>query len=102
MEQSYLASHVAGNKFQSFLALAESLDADEDAPTRSFQGLFRKGIHQRGKHVYWVVVTHISAHKKDLTFRVKLVQVFLFSVAHYFLSILISCIFVDAGQERLR
>jgi len=68
LKQSYLESHVASTKLQSFLVLVEKLGADEDAPTRSFQGLFRKGIHQRGKHVYWVVVTHLSALMHDLPF----------------------------------
>jgi len=52
MEQSHWASHVAGNKLQYFFALGEKLGAYEDAHTRSFQGLFRKGIHKKGKHIF--------------------------------------------------
>lgn len=49
-----------------------------------------------------VVVTHLSAHMKDLPFLVQVFQGFISFVKHHFLSILIVHIFVDASQERLR
>jgi len=50
--------------------------------------------------MYWLVVTHLPTYRQDLLFYVQLVQVFIFSVVHKFLSFLIICIFVDAGKER--
>ena len=48
------------------------------------------------------VGTHISSHKKDLQMFVQVIQVFIFSVGHYFTSVLIVHISVDAGREKLR
>lgn len=81
--------------------LAKKLVVDEHTLARGFRGFLSNSIHRKGKHVYWVVVAHFSAHGKDFPFRVRDFQDFLFSVAHYLLSILIACIFVVAGQERL-
>lgn len=102
LEQSYLVSHVVGNKLQSFLVPNKKLNADKDTLTRCFWGLFRNYIHHRGKHLYSVVVTNIFAHWKYLNFNVQFVQVFVLSVAHYYLYILIAYIFVDASWEWLQ
>lgn len=67
LEQSYLAD----NKLQSFLALAKEIVANEHTLTRGLQGLLNDSIHQKGKHAYWVVVTHFYAHRQDLPFSVQ-------------------------------
>jgi len=64
--------------------------------------LLKNGNHQKGKHVNWiraVGVKHLSAHMQDLPFLVQVFQIFVYSVAHFFISILIVYIFVDAVQE---
>lgn len=101
LEQSYLASHVAGNKIQSFLALHKKLGAEQHTLARGLQGLLKNGSHERGKHVCWVVVTHSSAHRRDLLSHVQVFQVFSFSIAHYFLYVLIIGIFVTVGRVHL-
>lgn len=52
LEQSYLASSVVVGKFQSFLALAENLGADEETLTRHLWGLLKNSIH--GKVSLWI------------------------------------------------
>lgn len=99
LEQYYSASHVAGNKLYSFLALAKKNGAEDHKLIRGLWGLLKNGSHWRGKHVCWVVVTHISTHRQDLLSHV--CQVFVFSVALYFLSVLIACIFLVAGHIHL-
>lgn len=64
--------------------------------------MLKKGIHQKGKHVNWirvVDVTHLYAYMKDLRFLVQVFQVFVFSIAHHFMSVLTIHIFVDVGRE---
>lgn len=69
-------------------------------PQEASKVFLKSGIHQIGKHVYWVkVVTRIFSHRKDLPSRVQVSQVFVFFFAHHFLSILIVHIFVDVGWE---
>jgi len=46
-----------------------------------------------------VAVTHLSAYKKDLPLFVKSFQVFVSSVAHRCIYVLIIHIFVDASRE---
>lgn len=101
MEKYYLASRVVSNKFQSFLALAKKLGVDEHPITRGFQGLLKNGSHLRGKHVWWVFMTHLSTHRQDLLSRVQDCQVFVFLIAHYFLSALIACILLVASWVHL-
>lgn len=105
MEQYYLTRSVENNKFQSFLALSKGLGVDEDTSTRSFLGLLKNGIHLKAKHVNWVKVvgvTHLSSHRQGLPFLVQVFQVFISSIAHHLLSVLIVHIFVDAGREQLQ
>lgn len=78
MEQSYSASSIVGNKLQYILMLAKKLRADEDVLARIFRGYLRKGIHKKSKNMYWMVVTHLCAHRQDLPFHVQLGQVFYF------------------------
>lgn len=82
-----MASRVSSNKLQSFLVLAKKLGAYGHTLARGFLGLLKNGSHRRGKHVCWVVMSHISAHRKDLLSRGQDFQVFVFYVPHYFLSV---------------
>jgi len=46
--------------------LTNKLGVDEDISVRGFHGLFKDGIHKKGKHVDWVnvvIVPHISTHR---------------------------------------
>lgn len=52
--------------------------------------------------MYWVVMTHLSTHMQDLPFHVQVSQFFVFFGAQYCLSVLIACIFVDAGRDQLQ
>ena len=49
-----------------------------------------------------VVVTHPYSHRKDLQNYVQVILYLIFSIAHYFVSILIVHIFVDVGWEQVR
>lgn len=106
MVGAILAGKLHCNKQVSpFLMLAKQDDIDEGAFTRSFRGLSNYGFRRKGKNVKWMkvaVVTHLSSHKKDLPFVVQVIKALIFSLAHYFIFVLIDCIFVIAGWERLR
>lgn len=104
LEQFYLECSVANIKFQLFLALSKELGVDADTFARIFQGLLKNCIHRKGKNVDWMkvlVVTHLSSHRKDHPFLVQVIQVFIFFVAQYFISILIVRMSVDLGWGQL-
>lgn len=82
--------------------LAKEHDVDKDISTKILQGLLKNGIHKKGKHVDWIKlmgVTHLSVHRKELPFIVQVFQVFVFSLTHHFIFVLIVHIFVDASHE---
>jgi len=47
-------------------------------------------------------MAYISIDRQDLRIFVQVIQVLIFSIAHYFICILTVFIYVDAGQEQLR
>jgi len=97
LERSYLASSIANNMFQPFLMLAKQDDIEEGAFIRILQGLSDYSFLQKGKNANWLavmVVTHISSHGQDPLFIVQVIQALIFSLTHYFVSVLIYCIFL--------
>ena len=71
--------------------------------TRSHQGLFDYVLHREGKVEGWVNLgdmKHLSSFKKDRQCFVQFIQAYIFSVAHYHISVLIDRIIVITGDEQ--
>lgn len=94
-----MASFVTNNKFRSFHELAKEFGVVEYIFERSFLGLLNYGFHKKGKNVNSleiVSITNLSANKQYLQIFVQDIQVLICSVAHFFISVLIFYIFVNA------
>jgi len=71
--------------------------------TRRYQGFFSYVFIRKGKVVGWVNsgdMTHIYSFKKYLQFFVQDFHASKFFVSHYYMSVLISLIFVFSSRER--
>jgi len=85
--------------------LAKKGNIDEHEITRSFRGLYHCYSNGKGKVVGWlmsVVMMYISTYRKGLQYIEQAIQVLKFSIAHYVITLLVSCIFVIGGWERLQ
>ena len=98
-----MESSITNNKFRSFLVLAKKRNVDEYTLARNPRVLSSYSFQKKGKSAKWlevVVMTYLLVNKKDLISVVQVIQVLIFSVAQYFVFVLISCILEYAGQEK--
>ena len=77
LEQSYLESSVANNKFLSFLNLTKEFNADGDTFVGSFRDLLNDGSHKKGKNINLlevVAMDYVFAEREDLQSFVQPIQ----------------------------
>ena len=91
------------NKFQSFVMFARIESTNQFLFTRNLRGLYNWPFKQQGKvqkEIKWVSMSDPFGNQLDLHFIVQVFKVLIFSIAHSSIFLLISHIFVVAGQER--
>jgi len=104
LEESYLTSFIANNKFCPFLNFSKTENTNECTFMRNLRGLHDNHSNQKGKVVDGFkksTMSHFSPFRCDLHLYVQVNQASFFVVEHHFILSVIVYIFLLAGWEQI-